>query len=97
MANQTHIFGSTAVGWAVGDTREEVIKRLAQQMGAEIIKRNVKANGGVYVWTCVVDAPKSAHYEINYYQPVGVHWHDSHEANILNARGKFEPIIRKIA
>lgn len=91
--NDKHYFGSTAFNWATGETREEVLQKLARMAGADIIKRNVKANGGgLYAWTVQVNAPQSAHYEINNYAPSGVPTEQAQAFNILNAKGKASPI-----
>lgn len=90
----THIFGSTAINWAVGKTREEVLKRLARDAGASIIKANKTKYGGLYAWTCIVDAPQSAHYGIKAYQPAGVPTRDVIEFHITNAKGAHVVIER---
>lgn len=64
-----HFFASTAVSWGVGQTRQEAIDKAARIAGSDIIKRNVKANGGLYVWTCEVECPQSTDYNINNYAP----------------------------
>ena len=93
----THIFGSTAFNWAVGATREEVLKRLAAAAGAGIIKANKAKYGGLYAWTCVVDAPQSAHYDIKAYRPVGVPTRDAVEFNLTNAKGAHVILERTAA
>lgn len=60
-------FGSTAYNWATGATRNEVIAKLAKAAGADIIRRNVKANGGLYVWLCKV--PIDGPFDIEFYMP----------------------------
>lgn len=89
-----HYYGSTAFNWAVGQTRDEVLTKLAKQAGTDTIKRNVKHNGGLYAWVCLVHAPQSAAYEIEYYQPKGVEISDAQEFNILNSKGKSDRIYR---
>lgn len=86
-----HFFGSTAFNWAVGQTRAEVLEKLARSAGADIIRRNVKNNGGLYAWTCLVPLPQTAPYEIENYAPRGVGARDAEEFNILNAKGKHAP------
>lgn len=90
----THIFGSTALNWAVGKTREEVLKRLAAGAGARVIKVNKDRYGGLYAWTCVVDASPSTYYDIESYQPVGVPTRDVVEFNLTNAKGAHVIIER---
>lgn len=92
---QHHFYGSTAFNWAVAQTREEVVKKLASATGADLIKRNVAANGGLYCWTCKVELPQEAHYDINFYKPVDVPISEAQEFNILNAKGKTSPYVRK--
>lgn len=83
----THIYACTAYGWAVGKTREQCIKRLAADVGAETIKRMVKSVGGMYVWTCLVLAPISAEYRIIHFEPQGVRWRNSLAFYITGVRG----------
>ena len=64
-----HYYATIAFGWAVAPTREEAIASVARQAGTDIIKRNVKAHGGLYCWSCRVELPQEAHYSINFYQP----------------------------
>lgn len=66
---QHHFFASTAFNWAVAPTRREAVEKVARAAGAAIIKGNVKAHGGLYVWTCRVDVPQSARYTIANYAP----------------------------
>lgn len=65
----SHYFGSTAYNWATGATRNEVLAKLAKAAGAAAIRRNVEANGGLYVWMCKVPLPIDAPYEIEFYAP----------------------------
>lgn len=64
-----HYYASTAFDWAVADTRAEAIARVAKSAGSDGIKRQVKANGGLYVWSCRVELPQSATYTITSYAP----------------------------
>lgn len=91
MANQQHhYYGSTAFGWRVGDTREQVVKDLARDAGNSIIRRCLK-NGGLYAWTCRVELPKSAEYQIDGYRPVGVPSGEREEHYIVSVTGKTRP------
>lgn len=81
-----HYFGSTAFDWATGDTREEVIRRLAGAAGASTIKR---MRAGMYAWTCRVELPGTAAYAIRNYAPKDVSISDQKEVSILSARGTF--------
>jgi hypothetical protein len=67
--NNYHYYASTAVSWATGSTRHEAIARAARIAGSDIIKRNVKSQGGLYCWSCRVLAPEAQSYTINFYQP----------------------------
>lgn len=87
-----HYFGSTCYNWAVGSSRQEVLDKLAGMVGAERLKRTVKANGGLYAWTCVVDAPLSATYEIAFFQPQGVLVGRGLSYNIVNTKGAVRVI-----
>lgn len=64
-----HYFASNAFGWGTGATRAEAIRKASQSVGADLIARNVKANGGLYTWSCRVDAPPSTDYWIQDYAP----------------------------
>jgi hypothetical protein len=90
-----HFFGSTALNWATGATREEVIAKLARVAGADLIKRQVKAHGGLYCWTCRVDVAQSTNYSINNYAPEGVPTAAAQECNLLNTKGKTATIVRR--
>ena len=85
-----HIFGSTAVNWAVGNTREEVLKKLARDAGPEFIKRQTN---GLYAWTCLVPLPRAAHYGINNYAPE-TEYRAVHEYNITAGNGAHVSIER---
>lgn len=95
---QFHYFGSTPYHWAIGETRQEVIENLARMAGTDTIKRHLKEHKGLYCWTCRVDAPRSAKYAINFFQPQGVPVSLGQEFNIVNAKGHvitLEPTVRK--
>lgn len=94
MEREHHYFGSTAFDWAVGATREAVIAKLARAAGSDAIKRNVKASGGLYVWTCVVHLPQSAHYDIESYAPVAPR-SESQAALITTIKGATVPVPAK--
>lgn len=64
-----HYYATTCYGWAVADTREQALKSAAGYAGADIIKRAVKAQGGLTVTVCRVELPQAAHYSINEYLP----------------------------
>lgn len=64
-----HFFASTAFNWAIGLTRKEALAKLAKDVGAGIIAKQVKAHGGLYVWTCKVLTPIAQTYDINHYAP----------------------------
>ena len=66
---QHHYYGSTIYGWAVADTKEKVIKSLAQDFSVESLKRMRKEIGGPSAVICKVNLPKEAHYSINNYLP----------------------------
>ncbi len=66
---ERHFFASTAFDWAIAETRQEAINRVAKAAGASVIKAQ-GVNGGLYVWTCEVPCAKdSRHYSINHYAP----------------------------
>lgn len=93
---QHHFYGSTAITWAVAETREKVIEMLAKDAGKDVISRLNKNpdTGGLYFWTCKVEKPKSANYEIEYYKPVGVPISESMHGLIKDVKGTFEEIER---
>lgn len=66
---QFHYYGSTCYNWAVADTREKVLKALANDCGSRIVKQHVKHSGGVVATVCRVPLPQAAHYTINNYLP----------------------------
>lgn len=64
-----HYYVASAYGWAVGATREQALKRLADDIGPVTIKRQKVTNGGVAGTVCKVDLPEAAHYTIYDYLP----------------------------
>lgn len=87
VAQGHHFYGTSAYNWATGSSRQEVIDKLAREAGTDAIKRNVKATGGLYCWTCRVELPQSAHYQISFFQPQGVPVSDFLEVNIVSVGG----------
>lgn len=70
MPNESfHYYGATGYGWAVADTREKVLKALANDVGSTTLKRHVKENGGLSAVVCRVPLPQAAHYTIESYLP----------------------------
>jgi hypothetical protein len=90
-----HYFGSTAYHWVVGETRQEVLNELSRMAGADLIKRHVKEHGGLYCWTCRVDAPRSAKYDIAWFQPSGVAVSQGLHFNIMNTKGHVTTVEPK--
>lgn len=86
-----HYFGSTAFNWATGDTRAEVLAKLGRMTGPNELKLQVKAHGGLYVWTCRVNAPADADYQIENYAPKGVETSNVSESRIVNTKGYIVP------
>jgi len=64
-----HWYGATGYGWAVADTREKVLKALANDCGSRIVKQHVQHSGGVSAVVCRVPLPQEAHYTISDYLP----------------------------
>lgn len=94
-AQTTHYFGSTGLFWATGKTRQEVVEKLAKRLGDNtnlLLADAVKKNGGVYCWTCRVNAPAEAGYEISNYAPKGVDWGHTLEFNITSKKGDLRLI-----
>lgn len=92
-----HYFGSTAFNWATGESRAEVLEKLARNAGSTIIKENVKRNKGLYAWTVRVDQCVDLDYQINSYQPQEVPLSNAQEFNIVNTKGHVIPIDREAA
>lgn len=88
---QHHYYGTTAFSWATGETRAEVLAKLARVAGSDIIKRNVKSSGGLYAWTVRVNLPQTAGYEIDSYRPVGVPTEKPQSFRIVNTKGYVIP------
>jgi hypothetical protein len=86
-----HFFGSTCTDWAVGQTEAEVLGALGRRAGANTIRQQVAANGGMYAWLCVVGVPQSARYRISGYAPNHVPWCQSREYRIQNTKGHVLP------
>lgn len=88
----THYFASTCASWGVGQTRAEAMANAARGAGSDVIKANVKPHGGLYCWTCRVEAPESAEYQISYYAPQDVECTRVQEFNLQNTKGHALPI-----
>lgn len=87
-----HYFGSTAWNWATGASRAEVLTKLAREAGADLIRRNVKASGGLYAWTVRVNLPADAEYGIENYAPRGVPTECAEAFRIQNTKGHALPL-----
>ncbi len=92
-----HFFGSTGLNWACADTREEVLARLARGLGADLIKHNVKAIGGVYAWTTRVELPQASNYNIAEYTPVNVPCSESRQHRITGMHTSSEIVPDTVA
>lgn len=66
---QHHYFGATFFNWTTASTREEVVKKLAKEAGAEGVKLLAKNYGGLPCVTYKVKLPKGAHYTIEEFRP----------------------------
>ena len=66
---QHHYYGSTGYGWQCGQSREEVLGKLARAAGTSILERARKHSGGLYAQVCRVELPQAAHYDISNYMP----------------------------
>lgn len=87
-----HYFGSTGLNWAKGNTRAEVLAKLAADIGPAMLKDAVKHGGGLYAWTCEIAAPFGTPYGIENFAPHGIEWHDSQEFWLMNAKGHVIPL-----
>lgn len=92
---QHHYFASTALNWAKAPTRAEAIAKLAKDLGAPALKQQVKANGGLYVWSCMVHAAQDEPYALEFFAPHGVEWSQSQEGLLQNVKGDLKPWVRK--
>ena len=92
MESEHHYFASFALGYARGVTRQEALAKLLGMFRSEIkeIAKNEQRAGhaGCYAWSCKVNAPLIAKYEINFYQPVGVDWDAGRHHNFTNVTAK---------
>lgn len=90
MSNETgeHYFAATGYAWAVGESREKAIARVARDAGKRLIARH---KNGLYCVTYRVPLPIDAPYEISEYRPVGVGACDMREHRITNAKGAHTP------
>lgn len=81
-----HFFGSNALHWALGDTREEVLARLAQQADAQWIKNCIASDDGLYVWTLRVETPRNVKYSLESFAPIGVPISTPREYKLLSKK-----------
>lgn len=84
-----HYYGTTANQWFTRDTRDEVIKALARNAGANAIRWNNKTNDGLYCRTVRVNLPGDAPYKILGYMPIGVPMEDAQEHRITSVKGTY--------
>lgn len=85
-----HYFGSTALFWTVGETRQEVIQKLAKRLSDNtglLMAAQVAKQGGVYCWTCRVEAPIDAKYGIRNYAPEGINCSHTFDFEITSKKG----------
>ena len=85
--NESHYYACSAFNWAVAPTRQEAITKLAKDIGADMLKRQVKAVGGLYVRSCEVLLPISAAYDIKDHKPVGVATAHPRGCRVVNVAG----------
>jgi len=71
-----HYYATCALGWALGDTRDEAITRLVERFRSDFkamtAGQHKQGEPGAYVWSCRVNAPRDASYRIEFYTPKGV-------------------------
>lgn len=91
-AIEYHYYVTTCMDWATAPTRREAIAKVAKRAGADIIRRNIKEFGGMYVWSVKVLLPGAAEYAINFYQPVDVPMEDAKEYRITSEKGYVVPM-----
>ena len=82
--NDHHFYASNSYGWATASTRKEAIEKSIEMAGRhnvkDVIKRAHKEGRlGFYVWSCKVNLPKEAHYEIRNYKPHDVDYEATKE------------------
>lgn len=65
---QHHYFASCGLMWAVADTAADAVKKIAKEIGAPSLRKALD-RGGFYVWTCRVELPISARYNIAEFRP----------------------------
>lgn len=82
--DHNHWYAATRFDWVVADTKENVIKKLAQISDTEMMK-----HGGVEALVCRVNLPITAHYKIDEYLPGGVDREPAKRIKILTKSGKF--------
>lgn len=79
-----HWYGTTRSDWAVADTKENVIKKLARITDTEWLR-----DGGVEALVCKVNLPITARYSMEEYLPVDVDREKAKRVRIMNRSGKF--------
>lgn len=93
---QFHYFGSTGINWACADSREEVLAKLARAAGANIIRINVKEQGGMYAWTTRVELPEAVSYRIENFTPVNVPCSSPRQHRILSLTMSTEMVPESV-
>jgi hypothetical protein len=91
----SHVYGTTCYGWVVGQSVDEVVKRLATDVSPEGYKRGIAKHIGLEVWTYTVPLPQTAAYEINGFIPTvtpdgaKIELSDTARHVIINAKGDY--------
>jgi hypothetical protein len=99
MSNNYHYFASHALGFAMADTREDVIEKLIKGhpngLKSWLLNAHKDGDPGVYIWTCRVNAPLEKGYKIEWFQPVGVEVEDGREHYLTYVTAKKFAIYNK--
>ncbi len=85
---ESHYYATCVYGWATAPTRQEAIDNLIRRYRRDLkplVKQGQRrGDPGAYLWTCRVNAPADAEYQIRFFQPVDVHCADAIEFYITH-------------
>ena len=99
MGNNYHYYASHALGYAMAESREEAVEKLAKMSGMNmkswLLNSHKEGEPGVYVWSCKVMLPIDAEYKIEWFQPVGVPKMDGREHYVTYYSAKKVAIYNK--
>ena len=99
MKKINHYFASHAMGYAMAESREEAVEKLAAKHGMNmkswLLNSHKAGEPGVYIWSVKVLAPMDENYSIEWFMPKGVELEDGREHYVTYYSKKKVAIYNK--